>query len=208
MSNAFSVNYIHMLNIQKSNTLSPWNTVSIIKALTPKYSSFCIPQHSTSGVVAKKWALNLITWVRFILLWKKELKQWQLQEIYLSYCHIHDICAMYLFFLYCFPWWLFRLLMVDASVRLTIDQVLGHPWLSQAPHTELQSPAVMMDKVLQWNLSWETTAMRDHLSWKTTQIWQKDLHLNITEPVTKAHLSWQTTFLWPMGWSFKTGSTV
>ena len=36
---------------------------------------------------------------------------------------------------------------------------------------------------LQWNAYWETIAMRDHLSWKNT-------------------------FLWPIGWSFKTGSTV
>ena len=28
------------------------------------------------------------------------------------------------------------------------------------------------------------------------------------EPVTRDHLSRQTTFLWPMGWSFKTSSTV
>ena len=61
---------------------------------------------------------------------------------------------------------------------------------------------------IQWNLSWETTAIRDHLSWQTTYFWQKGLHFNITEPVTRDHLSWQTTFLWPMGWSFKTGSTV
>ncbi len=39
--------------------------------------------------------------------------------------------------------------------------------------------------LVQWNLSWETTAMRDHLSWKTTHFWQKALHFNITEPVTK-----------------------
>ncbi len=56
--------------------------------------------------------------------------------------------------------------------------------------------------MLQWNLSWETTALRDHLSWQTRHFWQKDLHFNITEPVTRDHLSWQTTFLWPMGWSF------
>ncbi len=62
--------------------------------------------------------------------------------------------------------------------------------------------------VLQWNLSWETTFMRDHLSWKTTHFWQKDQHFNTTEPVTRDHLSWETTFLWPKGWSFKTGSTV
>ncbi len=61
---------------------------------------------------------------------------------------------------------------------------------------------------VQWNLSWETTAMRDPLSWQTMHFRQNDLHFNITEPVTRDHLSWQTTFLWPMGWSFKTGSTV
>ncbi len=63
---------------------------------------------------------------------------------------------------------------------------------------------------LQWNLSWETTAMRDHLSWQTMHFRQKDLHFNIpvTEPVARDHLSWQTRFLWPMGWSFKSGSTV
>ncbi len=61
---------------------------------------------------------------------------------------------------------------------------------------------------IQWKLSWETTALRDHLSWQTTHFWQ-DLHFNRTEkPVTKDHLSWQTTILWPMGRSFKTGSTV
>ncbi len=62
--------------------------------------------------------------------------------------------------------------------------------------------------VLQCNLSWETTAMRDHLCWRTTSFWQKDLHSSVYEPVTKDHLSWETIFLWLMGWSFKTGSTV
>ncbi len=62
-------------------------------------------------------------------------------------------------------------------------------------------------KLLQWNLFWETTAMRDHLSWKTRYSWQKILHFwcNWTcrqrPPVLRDH-----TFLWPMGWSFKTGS--
>ncbi len=62
--------------------------------------------------------------------------------------------------------------------------------------------------VIQWKLSWETTVMRDHLSWRTTSFWQKVTHFNINEPVTKDHLSWETIFLWPMGRSFKTGSTV
>ncbi len=63
-------------------------------------------------------------------------------------------------------------------------------------------------KRIQWNLSWETTATRDHLSWRTTRFWHKVLHFNVNEPVTKDHLSWDTIFWWPMGWSFKTGSTV
>ncbi len=36
----------------------------------------------------------------------------------------------------------------------------------------------------------------------------KSYILIIMEPVTKDHLSWETIFLWPLGWSFKTGSTV
>ncbi len=56
--------------------------------------------------------------------------------------------------------------------------------------------------------TWETTAMRDHLSWGTTFSWQKVLNLIATEPVTKDNLSWETIFYCPMGWSFKTGSTV
>ena len=38
----------------------------------------------------------------------------------------------------------------------------------------------------------------------------KVLHFSVTEPhaVTKGHMSWKSTFLWPMGWSFKTGSTI
>ncbi len=64
---------------------------------------------------------------------------------------------------------------------------------------------IYSETCLERPLPWETT---DHLSWKTTIFWQKDLHFNITEPVSRDHLFWQTTFLWPMGWSFKTGSTV
>ncbi len=37
---------------------------------------------------------------------------------------------------------------------------------------------------IQWNLSWETTAMRDHLSWKTTYVWQIVPHFNTVEPVS------------------------
>ena len=50
---------------------------------------------------------------------------------------------------------------------------------------------------LQWNLSWETTAMRDHLSWETRYSWQKVIHFNVIEPVIKDHLSWESTFVWP-----------
>ena len=41
-----------------------------------------------------------------------------------------------------------------------------------------------------------------------THFRQKDLHCNISEPVPRDHLPWETTFLWPMGWSFKTDSTI
>ena len=45
---------------------------------------------------------------------------------------------------------------------------------------------------IQWNLSWETTAMTDHLSWKTTQFWQKDFQYNWTcyqkPPVLRDHI--------------------
>ncbi len=44
------------------------------------------------------------------------------------------------------------------------------------------------------NLSWEATAMRDHLSWRTTSFWWELLHFSVTEPVTKDHLSWETIF--------------
>ena len=40
-----------------------------------------------------------------------------------------------------------RLLLVDPVARLTIKQVLEHPWLREAPNTQLLSPAIMMDKV-------------------------------------------------------------
>ncbi|KAI0240481.1 MAP kinase-activated protein kinase 5 [Lamellibrachia satsuma] len=39
-----------------------------------------------------------------------------------------------------------RLLLVDPEARLTILQVLDHPWLREAPNTQLLSPAIMMDK--------------------------------------------------------------
>ena len=41
----------------------------------------------------------------------------------------------------------FRLLKVNAEERLTVEQVLQHPWLSEAPNTQLQSPAILLDKV-------------------------------------------------------------
>ncbi len=53
---------------------------------------------------------------------------------------------------------------------------------------------------IQWNMSWETTAMKDHLSGQTPHFGgQKDLpvHFSITEPVTTDHhLSWQTIHFW------------
>ncbi len=58
----------------------------------------------------------------------------------------------------------------------------------------------------QWNLSWETTALRDHLS-ETIYSWQL-INFNVIEPTTKDHLSWETKFSCSMGSSFKTGFTV
>ncbi len=63
-----------------------------------------------------------------------------------------------------------------------------------------------------WDFTSSTvkSVLRDdcHERPQITHFSQKDLHFNITEPVTKDHLSWQTTFLWPVEWPFKTGSTV
>ncbi len=56
---------------------------------------------------------------------------------------------------------------------------------------------------------WETTATRNHLSWKTIYCLQKVLHFNyVIKPVTKDRLSWKTIFVWPMRWSFKAGCTA
>ncbi len=57
------------------------------------------------------------------------------------------------------------------------------------------------------------TCLERPLPWKTTcregpVVGQKVLHFSVNKPVTKDHLSWETVCLWPMGWSFKTGSTV
>ncbi len=47
------------------------------------------------------------------------------------------------------------------------------------------------DTSIQWNVFLETTAMIDHLSWKTTHFWQKELHFNWTchqrPPVIRDH---------------------
>ncbi len=45
---------------------------------------------------------------------------------------------------------------------------------------------------IQRNLSWETTAITDHLSW--TYSWQKVPHFSANEPVAKDQLSWETIF--------------
>ena len=59
------------------------------------------------------------------------------------------------------------------------------------------------------DLPWNTTVMRDHLSWKTTYSWQNlGNTFQCLEPVIKDHLPWETTTLWPIRWSLKTGSTA
>ncbi len=90
-----------------------------------------------------------------------------------------------------------------------IIQQTGHVTIKSSKWLKVWTFIIMIVSCpVQWNLSWETMDMRDHLSWKTAYIWKKELHFNNTEPVTRDHLSWQTIFLWPMGQSFKTGSTV
>ncbi len=80
-------------------------------------------------------------------------------------------------------------------------------WLLSTPENE--DSGLLIWNCTEWNQSWETTAVRDHLSCKTRYSWQKVPHFGVIDPVTKDHLSWETTFLCPMGhWSFKTGSTV
>ncbi len=61
---------------------------------------------------------------------------------------------------------------------------------------------------VQWNLSWETTAMTDHLSRRTTKSCQKVPHFSATEPVTKGHLPWETIFLWWIGEVFQDSSST
>ncbi len=53
---------------------------------------------------------------------------------------------------------------------------------------------------VQWNLCYNITVMRDHLSNKTTLV-GTDLHFYIFVHPIKDHLSYKTTFCWPMEWS-------
>ena len=51
----------------------------------------------------------------------------------------------------------------------------------------------MLTYHVQWNLSWQTTAMRDHLSWKTSYSWQVSIsmYLDLSSKITcleKPHL--------------------
>ena len=39
-----------------------------------------------------------------------------------------------------------RLLTVDPAARLTVDDVLEHPWLAEAPDNTLLSPAILHDR--------------------------------------------------------------
>ena len=53
-------------------------------------------------------------------------------------------------------------------------------------------------------LQWVTTVLRDH-TFSAGPTFQNKC---ITEPLSIDNLPWQVTLLWPIGWSFKTGSTV
>ena len=64
--------------------------------------------------------------------------------------------------------------------------------------------------LIQRKLTWETTAMRDHLSWKTCEILLVEVLMFkyiLFGPVTKDHLPWKTIF-WLMGLFFQKRSTV
>lgn len=39
-----------------------------------------------------------------------------------------------------------RLLTVDPAARLSVDEVLEHPWLAEAPENNLLSPAILNDR--------------------------------------------------------------
>ncbi len=54
-------------------------------------------------------------------------------------------------------------------------------------NTQPVSDTVQAQWLEQYLLYWETTTMRDHLSWPTIDSWW-DLHFNLTEPVTRDHL--------------------
>ncbi len=113
----------------------------------------------------------------------------------------------------------------------------GYLWSSLSSCGNTSIGMYNVNFCIQWTLSGNTTAMRDHLSWKTKQSWQKNLpfinsetclerpmlpetclegshpwqkiiHFSVIEPVTKDHLSWESTFLQPTRWSYKMGSTV
>ena len=61
---------------------------------------------------------------------------------------------------------------------------------------------------IQWNLSWETTAMRDHLSWKTTHFFAEGPTLQYNWTCHQRPHVLRDNILLLKGWSFKTGSTV
>ncbi len=65
-------------------------------------------------------------------------------------------------------------------------------WLHSKPWWSISDTATWQHDILyiQWNLSSETTSMRDHLSWRTTYSWQKVQHFNATVPVTRDRPVW------------------
>ncbi len=82
------------------------------------------------------------------------------------------------------------------------DTPLGHCQSHMSTHFALRSALLE----LWWNLSLEKPCMhcceRPHV-FKVQISWQKILHFNTIEPVTKVHLSWETTFVWPIGVVFR-----
>ncbi len=77
------------------------------------------------------------------------------------------------------------------------------------PMNMMKSGIIWTLECIWWKLSWETTPVIDHLSWKAKYSWQKGSMFQCYWTChRRASVFWETTFLWPVGWSSKTGSTV